>query len=101
MGDEEGETKRIQQQKQHRMRSQMQQEEAALEGHGVAGEPAGGGAPLGGVHAAGAQEEYEEWVGSWGGKQRRWLRREEGLGLKGGEGVKVSLPVSVTTDNLV
>ena len=34
------------------------------------------------------------------GKQRRWLRQDEGLGLKGGEGVKVSLPVLVTTDNL-
>ena len=43
---EEEEAERIQAQKQHRRRSQMQQEEAALEG--AAGEPAGGGAPLGG-----------------------------------------------------
>ena len=64
--DEEEEAERIQQQKQHRRRSQMQQQEAALEG--AAGEPASGGSPLGGVQAAEALEEYEEWMGSWGGQ---------------------------------
>ena len=86
----------------------MQQERAAPEG--AAGEPAGGEALLEGVQAAVAQGEcgtlgeYEEWMGSWGGLAEEvadWLGREEGLGLKGGEGVKVSHPVSATTGNLV
>ena len=51
------------------------------------------------VQAAEAQEEYEEWVGSWGGQAEEVAEARGGDGLKEGEGVKVSHPVSVTIDN--
>ena len=68
MEDKEEEAERKQQQRQRWRKSQVQQEEAALEGHGAAGEPAGGEAPQKGVQAMEVQEDWGEWVGSCEGQ---------------------------------
>ena len=97
--EDEEEVERRQQQRQLWRRSQVQQEEAALEGvegAACAGEPAGGETPQEEVQAVEVHDEWEEWVGSWGGMQRRWLRREVGLSLMGGRGITISHPVSAT-----
>ena len=60
------EVARRRQQKQCQVESQVQREESAQEG--AAGESAGGGAPHARIQTDEAQEEYEEWVSSWGGQ---------------------------------
>ena len=87
--DEEGEAERNQQQRQRWgiRGSQVQEEEAALEGAQPAGEPAGGEAPREGVQAVEVQEEWGEWVGSWEGHAGEVAEAGGGLSLMSERGV--------------